>query len=195
MRTNLEKKAFWLSYFTVAYNLLEGLVSVLIGSAAGSIALVSFGLDSFIESFSGMIMIWRFTKGHRVEDRALKLVGYSFLILGIYIGYEALKKIILKEIAQPTFWGIIIAFISIAVMIFCYMAKRRVGESLKSQSLIADAKQALACIAMSVSLLLGSTLYYLLNIWWIDPVAAIIIALLLLKEGYSCLMGEARHNH
>lgn len=106
-----ERRALWLSWFTVVYNILEGLVSVLIGSTSGSIALVGFGLDSFIESLSGMIMIWRFSKGHEAEKRALKMVGWGFLILGTYVGYEATKKIILREVSQPTFWGIIIASI------------------------------------------------------------------------------------
>mgnify|MGYP001581027542 CR=1 FL=1 len=187
-----ERKALWLSWFTVVYNILEGLVSVLIGSTAGSIALVGFGLDSFIESISGMIMIWRFSKGRQAERRALKLVGWSFLTLGIYVGYEAISKIVAQEIARPTIWGIAIASISIAVMIFCYTAKRKIGESLKSASLIADAKQALACIAMSVSLLIGSTIYYFFNIWWIDSAVAVLIALLSLKEGVGILRGDGR---
>jgi len=116
---SLHKKALYLSIFTVAYNFLEGIVSIAAGAAAGSIALIGFGLDSFVESLSGGVMIWRFggrgelskEEEERREARALKLVGYTFFVLGAYVAYECLKKLILREPSEPSIIGIIIAVV------------------------------------------------------------------------------------
>ena len=99
MNSRLHKKALWLSYFTVGYNILEGILSILAGSLAGSIALIGFGLDSFVESLSGSVMIWRFRKSGKIseeeeekaEGTATRLIGYSFFILGAYVLYESAK--------------------------------------------------------------------------------------------------------
>lgn len=132
-------------------------------------------------------MIWRFTKGNQVEQKALKFIGYTFFMLSILIGAEAIEKLFLKELPQTTIWGIVIALVSIAIMIFCYLAKRKISANLQSLSLLADAKQALACIAMSCALLISSLIYYWWKVWWIDPTAAILIALLLTKEGIGII--------
>ncbi len=188
---NLHKKALFLSYFTVAYNVLEGLCAVVFGVVAGSIALIGFGIDSFVESLSGSIMIWRFRKHEnlskedeeRIEKKAIKLVGYSFFVLGAYVLFESVKKLYLQEHPEQSLAGIIIALLSLLIMPVLFYLKYQTGKALNSKGLVADSKQTLACVMMSVALLLGLGLNYLYGIWWLDPIVGIVIAVLLFKEG------------
>ncbi len=192
MELKLRNKAVLLSYFTVGYNLIEGIVSVIFGASAGSFALLGFGLDSFIESFSGGVMIWRFSsrrelshiEEERIEERAIKLVAYAFFILGAYIFYGSLKNLYLHEQPEHSLPGILIAIASLIVMPVLFWLKHKTGKSIKSKSLIADSKQTLGCVSLSAVLLIGLGLNYHWGLWWADPVASIIIALLLLREGY-----------
>jgi divalent metal cation (Fe/Co/Zn/Cd) transporter len=196
IKTTSYKKALYLSYFTVGYNVLEGLVSVLVGFMSGSIALVGFGLD--VESFSGGVMVWRFRKAGLLSDKeherrevvAIKFVAYSFFLFGSYVLYESVKKLYLVEIPNPSLLGIIIAIVSIIVMPILYYQKNKVGKSLGSSSLIADSKQTLACMFLSIVLLAGLGLNYLYSIWWADPIAGLFIVAFLFKEGYSALKEE-----
>ncbi|MCX8125288.1 MAG: cation transporter [Spirochaetes bacterium] len=195
---DLHKKALYLSYFTVSYNIIEGLISVVAGAFAGSIALVGFGLDSFVESLSGMIMIWRFKKHgvvsqeeeEKVEKRALKLVGLTFFVLAAYILYESVTKLYFSEIPDTSIVGIIIAVLSIVIMPVLYARKVTVGNALQSKSLLSDAKETLACAFLSVALLLGLGLNYLWGLWQADPIVGILVALYLLKEGREIVSGE-----
>jgi cation diffusion facilitator family transporter len=196
---DLNKKALILSYFTVGYNIIEGIVSIIAGIlASGSIALIGFGLDSFIESLSGGIMIWRFRKHGKVseeeeekaEKRAIKLVALTFFILGAYVLYESVKKLWLREIPEPSLFGIIIAIVSIIVMPFLFYAKYETGKNLNSKSLIADSKETLACTFLSIILLIGLGLNYIFKLWQADPIAGFVIVIFLLKEGYETLNGE-----
>lgn len=192
------KKALYLSIFTVAYNFLEGIVSIAAGAAAGSIALIGFGLDSFVESLSGGVMIWRFggrselskEEEERREARALKLVGYTFFVLGAYVAYECLKKLILREPSEPSIIGIIIAVVSLIVMPVVFYMKYKLGKSVGSRGLVADSKQTLACCYLSLSLLAGLGLNYLYGIWWADPAAGLVIVAFLFKEGLEAVRGE-----
>lgn len=186
----LNRKALWLSYFTVIYNILEGIVSVVAGAASGSIALVGFGLDSFLESISGSIMIWRFTgSGHsqehdeRKELTAIRLVAVSFFIFGAYVLFESVRKIYMLQIPDPSLVGIIIALVSIIVMPVLYILKRDTGKSVGSLSLVADSRQTLACVFLSFALLFGLLLNYMFGLWWADPAIGILIAFFLFKEG------------
>ena len=198
IKTTSYKKALYLSYFTVGYNVLEGLVSVLAGIVSGSIALVGFGLDSFVESFSGGVMVWRFRKAGLLSDKeherrevvAIKFVAYSFFLFGSYVLYESVKTLYLVEIPNPSLLGIIIAIISIIVMPTLYYQKNKVAKSLGSSSLVADSKQTLACMFLSIVLLAGLGLNYLYSIWWADPIVGLFIGAFLFKEGYSTLKEE-----
>lgn len=195
---SLHKKALYISIFTVAYNFLEGIVSIAAGAAAGSIALIGFGLDSFVESLSGGVMIWRFggrgelskEEEERREARALKLVGYTFFVLGAYVAYECLKKLIFREPSEPSLIGIIIAAVSLVVMPALFYMKYRLGKSVGSRGLVADSKQTLACCYLSLSLLAGLGLNYLYGIWWADPAAGLVIVAFLFKEGLDAVRGE-----
>ncbi len=185
--------ALHLSYFTVAYNFLEGLLSILAGILAGSIALVGFGLDSFIESLSGSVMIWRFYESRNFSDQehdrrekiAIKLVSYSFFVFGAYVLLESVKKLYLSDAPDPSMFGIIIALVSIIVMPILYHQKQKVGKTIASSSLLVDSKQTLACVFLSVALLIGLLLNYLFDIWWADPVVGLFLVIFLFKEGYN----------
>ncbi len=195
----LHRRALFLSYFTVGYNFLEGIVSILAGLLSGSIALVGFGLDSFVESLSGGIMIWRFSKHGtvseeeeaKVEAKATRLVAVAFFVLGAYVLYESSKKLYFRDIPEPSILGIIIAIISIIVMPVLFYMKYKTGKEIGSRSLVGDSKQTLACVFLSVALLLGLGLNYVYGIWWADPLVGFIIVVFLLREGYSTLK-EAR---
>ena len=198
MDSRLHKKALLLSYFTVGYNLVEGIVSIFAGLLAGSIALVGFGLDSFVESLSGSVMIWRFRKQgkiskeeeERVEKKAIRLVAYTFFLLGAYVLYESVKKIYFHEIPDPSLFGIIIAIVSIIVMPVLFYMKYRTGESINSRSLVADSKQTLACVFLSVALLIGLGLNYLYGLWQADSAVGFVVVAYLIKEGYATLKEE-----
>jgi len=191
---NLHGRALLLSYFTVGYNVLEGIASIAAGALAGSIALVGFGMDSFIESISGGVMIWRFSQRglteseeQKVEAKAVKLVGWSFFILAAYIVFEAAKKLVEREVPQPSLFGIIVATASLIIMPVLFIAKRRTGRKLGSHSLVADSKQTLACTFMSAALLLGLLANRLFGLWQADPVVGGFIGIWLVREGIETL--------
>ena len=190
-QTHLNERALRLSYFTVGYNILEGVASLVAGALAGSVALVGFGLDSVVESLSGSVMIWRFRphgtlSPHEVEQReqrAIKLVGYTFFVLGAYILYEAGRTLYLAEAPDPSLIGIVITSLSLVVMPVLFYAKHRTGQRLQSHSLVADAKQTLACVLLSAAVLIGLLFNATLGLWQIDPLIGLLIAVFLFKEG------------
>jgi cation diffusion facilitator family transporter len=197
-QTSPQQKALRLSYLTVGYNICEGALSLFAGSLAGSIALVGFGLDSFVESLSGGIMIWRFRRHadlspeeeERREKLAIKMVGWTFFGLAAYVLYESLEKLIFQEAPAPSLLGIIIAVVSLILMPLLFFLKLRVSLDTGSMSLKADAKQNLACAFLSLALLVGLGLNYVAGIWQADPVIGLIIAAVLGREGYETLKEE-----
>jgi len=195
---SLHYKALRLSYFTVGYNIIECIVSIIAGFIAGSTALLGFGSDSLVESLSGTIMIWRFRKHgtiskekeDEIEKKAAFFVGITFFIFGIYILFESIRKLIVIEKPEPSIVGIIIAIASIIVMPILFYVKYKTGKSIGSKSLIADSKQTLACVFMSVSLLIGLSLNYLWGFWQADPIVGLIIVAFLFKEGYEIIFRD-----
>lgn len=192
LHSEAERRAFRLSLFTVGYNMAEGVASVLAGGAAGSVALVGFGLDSFVESLSGGIMIWRFRgpggqQAEARERRAVRGVGWTFFILGAWVLFDAARKLWLRERPQASVAGMVITLLSLVVMPLLYAAKRRTAQRLGSRSLAADARQTLACMGMSAGVLLGLVLNAAAGVWQADGVVGIIIALLLFREGREAL--------
>ncbi len=193
--TTLYRKALLLEYFTVGYNVLEGVLSVLAGSLSGSIALVGFGLDSAIESASGIILIHRLSvagsvspeQEERVEKRAVFLVGISFFILGAYVFFEAARKLYLHEHPEPSLFGIAIAAASAVIMPLLSHSKSSIAGKMKSRSLEADSRQTFICSLLSVALLMGLGLNYLWGLWWADPVSALVIVAFIVREGFEAL--------
>jgi divalent metal cation (Fe/Co/Zn/Cd) transporter len=196
--TTLHRKALHLSYFTIGYNILECILAMVAGSLAGSIALVGFGLDSLVESLSGGVMVWRFARRDQIspeaeahlERRAIRIVGYTFFILGAYVLYESLKKLIWQEIPAPSLLGIGIAVASLIVMPVLFFLKYQTGKSMGSASLMADSKQTLACGLLSLALLIGLGLNYWLGIWQADPLIGLVIGVVLGREGYHTFKEE-----
>ena len=199
-RAALLTRGLRLEYLTVGWNVVEGLVAVGAGLAAGSIALIGFGVDSFVETISGAVLIWRLSaeaRGNldeeaveRVEGRAERLVGVAFLILAAYVGYEAVRSLLNNEEPAVSPVGIALTALSIAVMLWLARAKRQTGIDLGSRALIADAQQTYACWYLSVVTLAGLGLNAAFGWWWADPVAALGIVVLLVREGIEALRGE-----
>lgn len=199
MKKQYHQQALKLSFFTVGYNIIEGVSAFIFGALTSSTALVAFALDSFIESISASTMIWRFRK-HRTdaeeeatEKRAYKIVGYSFLILGAYVLYESLSKLLQKEEPERSLFGVIVATASLIIMPILFKAKYRLGKQIASKSLVADSRQTLVCVMLSAILLVGTGLNYFFGIWWTDPAAAILIAIFLLRESFEMRKGHAHH--
>ena len=185
-----------LEYVTVGYNSIEGIIAVGSGVVAGSIALVGFGFDSFIECISGLALLWRLygdaeeTRRERLERRALRIVGASFMVLAAYVGYDAITSLIRHEPPDESRVGIALAAVSLVVMPLLVRAKRRVAQSIGSAALAADAAQTQVCTYLSAILLGGLLLNATLGWWWADPVAALVMLPIIIKEGLEALRGE-----
>jgi divalent metal cation (Fe/Co/Zn/Cd) transporter len=180
-----------LAYFTVTWNLLEGVVSLISGFLAGSISLVGFGFDSFIEVASGLTVLWRMNVDHDLEDRkrnddlAVRLIGYSFLALAAWLIFESTSSFIDEKPPDRTIAGIVIAALSMIMMPILSRAKRKVASQLGSGAMNADAKQTDFCAYLSVIVLASVLLNFFLGWWWADPVAGAIMAVIIGKEGIS----------
>jgi divalent metal cation (Fe/Co/Zn/Cd) transporter len=185
-----------LEYFTIAWNSLEGLVAVVAGALAGSISLVGFGIDSFIEVTSGGVLLWRMSvdadvrKRERNEKLSLRIVGVCFLALAAYVGYESICDLAGRKAPEHSIPGIVLACVSLVVMPLLSRAKKKVGNELGSAAMHADAKQTDFCVYLSAILLLGLVLNAALGWWWADPVSALIMVPLIAKEGVEAMNGE-----
>ncbi len=183
----LRRRAIGLEYFTVGWNAIEALVALVAGIVASSIALIGFGLDSVIETVSGLTLLWRF-KQRRLEERdaesrAVKVVGLTFFALAGYVFYEAGVDLWFRRAPQFSLPGSILTAVSLVVMPVLGMAKRRVAAALESRALAADAMETLMCSYLSATVLVGLVLNGWRGWWWADPVAALAIAALMVREG------------
>lgn len=181
---------------TVGWNAVEALVAVGSGVAAGSVALMGFGIDSFLETFSGAVLLWRLHSEHRgaeaevVERRALKLVGLSFSLLALYILFDALKSLVLRQRPEHSIPGICIAVLALVVMPWLARRKQMAAGKLNSKALHADSVQSSLCAYLSAILLAGLALNAALGWWWADPAAALIMVPIIGREGWQALQGE-----
>ena len=195
-RQRLAQRGRRLEFFTIAWNSIEGLVAVAAGMFAGSVSLVGFGVDSFIEVASGSAVLWRMSMDadiHRretVERRSLRIVGACFLALAVYVAYQAVRDLIVQEAAAQSVPGILLAGISLVVMPLLSRAKRRVATAMKSRAMHADAKQTEFCTYLSSILLVGLLLNMWWGWWWADPVAALVMVPIIAKEGVDGLRGD-----
>jgi divalent metal cation (Fe/Co/Zn/Cd) transporter len=189
-RAGVTRRGRNLEYLTIGWNSIEAVAAIGAGLLAGSIALVGFGFDSVIESLSGAIVLWRLFAGEVREKLALRLVGGSFLILAAYVGFDAIKSLILKEPPEATYLGIGIAALSLVVMPVLARAKRKVAASLNSRAMLADSRQTDICAYLSAILLGGLGLNALFGFWWADPVAALVMLPIIIKEGIGAFRGE-----
>lgn len=193
-KADLIKRGRHLEYLTVVWNLLEAAWAIGAGLWAGSIALVGFGVDSLIETSSGVILLWRLHDGGRGEARektALRLVGWSFLALAAYVAYDAVHALVFREPPEESLAGIVLAALSLAVMPLLARAKRRVAAGLQSRAMHADSRQTDICAYLSAILLGGLGLNALLGWWWADPVAALVMVPIIFREGWAAVRGQA----
>lgn len=195
-RTSAIRRGVHLEYFTIAYNSLEGLIAIAAGFVAGSIALVGFGFDSVIEVTSGAALLWRLHADadeawrEHVELITLRIVGVCFLVLTLYVGYEAVSSLVYGEPSERSVPGILLAVASLIVMPLLARAKRGVARDIDSGAMLADAKQTEFCTYLSAILLGGLLLNALLGWWWADPVAALGMVPIIAKEGMESLRGD-----
>lgn len=198
-RASARARALRLEHLTVGYNIVEGLIAVIAATAAGSVALLGFGVDSFIESLSGAILIWRLRAESRsstsaaiqaLDRKAERWVGVSFFVLAAYIAWEAAASLVEGRRPEITWIGIGLTVISVAIMWWLGAAKRRAARELGSRALEADAFQTTVCWWLSLITLGGVGLNAALGWWWADPVSALGMSALLLREGREAWSGR-----
>jgi divalent metal cation (Fe/Co/Zn/Cd) transporter len=187
----LYRRGLLLEYLTVGYNVVEAVAAIVFGGLAGSIALIGFGLDSIVESLSGLVLIWRLrqhgslseAEEEKRERKAIRFVAVTFFVLGIYVAVESVRQLAGGVTPEPSLAGVIIAAVSLVLMPALAWQKHRTGKRIGSRALVADSKETLACGLLSLALLLGLGANYLFGFWQADPIAALVIAVFLFREG------------
>lgn len=198
-RQQLVRFGLFLSVFTVAWNVLEGLIAILFSYFSGSVALFGFGVDSFIESTSGAIIGWRFyyelrnrQQGEieKAENLAAKLAGSLLLILALYLLIDSGRRLLgFGREPEPSIVGIILTAISLLIMPILARAKLKAAKRLASKALRADAYETIACAWLSATTLAGLLLNAIFGWWWADPVAALVLVPLIAREGLEGFRG------
>ena len=195
-REALMRRARLLAWGGNAWHVVEFAIALGAGLAAGSIALIGFGLDSLIEVAAGTVIVWLFT-GRRVDDReraerrAQQLIAVSFFLLAAYIAVEAGRDLIGGDHPQTSWVGIGLAAVTAPTMPLLARAKRRIGHQLGSSATVSEGAQNMVCAYLSVALLIGLSANALLSWWWADPLAALVIAVVAAREGVQSWRGDA----
>ncbi|MCO5319117.1 MAG: cation transporter [Microthrixaceae bacterium] len=183
--------ALALAWTTIAWNSIEAVVAIASGRAADSIALIGFGLNSIVEVGSAVVVVWQFSGADQErEERALRLISLSFFGFAAYVGGRALWDLTSRTEPSESTVGIALAVASIVVMPLLAAAKRRLGRHMGSRTVVADSSQTLLCSYLSVVLLVGLLANATLGWWWADPLAALVIAGLAVREGRSAWRGD-----
>jgi divalent metal cation (Fe/Co/Zn/Cd) transporter len=196
-QTALVRRGLLLSYGTLVYNCLEGIIALLAGLAAGSIALVGFGADSLIEVTASLTAIWRLRsdadpdRRGRSERISLRVIGVLFLALAAFVAADALESLVSREIPNSSVVGLVVAVASLVVMPLLANAKRKVAVAMGSGALAAESRQTMLCTYLSAILLGGLILNAALGWWWADPVAALVMAPIIAREGIDAIRGRA----
>jgi divalent metal cation (Fe/Co/Zn/Cd) transporter len=193
----LLNRALGLAYFTVVWNVVEGIVAIGAAVASGSDALLGFGLDSGVESLSALVLIWRLQvervdpeRAETVEHRALRLIGITFFALAAFVTYESVTTLTEQEHPETSWVGIVITALSLVVMPVLAKRKEIVGEQMSSRAVLADAAETWACVYLSAVVLAGLALNALFGWWWADPIAALGVVGFLVKEGREAFEGD-----
>lgn len=192
-RLDWRRRAKRLAFFTVAYNLIEGLVSVLFGLREESVALAGFGADSFIEVGSAFVVLWRLRAAvdEDREPRALRVIGLLFLLLALLTALGSGWQLWRRSPPTTTIPGVLISLASLSFMFWLWRAKLAAGKALGSPAILGDAACSLACIKLSLVLLAGSLAYALFPaLWWADSAAALLLSALIAREGREMLSGD-----
>ncbi len=192
-RAQLERRVRWIVAVTIAYNVVEAVVAITAGRIASSAALVGFGLDSTVEVLSAAAVAWQFAAPdpHRRERTTMRLIALSFFGLALFVGVDAVRSLIGAADPDHSTVGIVLASVSLAVMPFLSWFERRTGRELGSASAVADSKQTLLCTYLSAVLLVGLVLNSSLGWTLADPLAALVIAAVAVKEGLEAWRGDA----
>ena len=196
-REALVRRSVQLNVATLAYNSLEGVVALVAGALAGSIALTGFGLDSMIEVAASLTALWRLRadfelrRRERAERVSLRVIGALFLALAAYVAGEAAWALYRHEAPSESILGIVIAALSIIVMPLLARAKRRLALELRSGALAAESKQTSLCAYLSVILLGGLVLNATIGWWWADPIAGLAMVPIIAREGIDGFRGQS----
>ncbi|MDQ3610002.1 MAG: cation transporter [Actinomycetota bacterium] len=199
-RSALVRRGRALAWLTIGWNSLEGLVAIASGIAAGSIALIGFGVDSYVEVLAGGTVLWRLAKerhGHAVseaaERRATRIIAATFLLLAAGVGLESVRKLLTGAQADESVVGIALAIVSLVVMPLLARAKRKVGQRMGSRALQADATETVLCVWLSAILLAGLGLNALFGWWWADPLAGLGVVYVAGREGVEHWQADELH--
>lgn len=196
-RAGLVRRGLRLGYFTVVYNSFEAIIALGAGVLAGSVALVGFGADSLIEVTAGVTALWRLGRDvdplrrEHAERLTLRIVGFCFLALAVYVTWDSLKAVLGHEAPEESVTGIGLAAVSLVVMPLLARAKRKVALAMRSGALVAEAKQTALCTWLSAILLGGLVLNALFGWWWADPVAALAMVPIIAREGWEGIRGRS----
>ncbi len=188
----LQRRVRWLVRATIAYNLIEAAVALIAGTRASSAALIGFGLDSLVEVGSAAAVAWQFAAPdpETRERTALRLIAVSFFALAAYVAVDSVRALLGSGEARPSTVGIALAAVSLVIMPVLSTLQRRTGRELGSSSVVSDSKQTLLCTYLSAVLLGGLLLNSLLGWSWADPVAALVIAGVAVREGLEAWRGD-----
>jgi divalent metal cation (Fe/Co/Zn/Cd) transporter len=190
----LARRVKLLSWLSLAWMTVEGAVAVVAGIAAGSIALIGFGLDSAIEGFASVIIIWRFSGqrvfSHAAEDRAQKLVALQFFLLAPYVGFESIKTLLAGDHPDVSWVGIGLSIGSVVFMPMLGIAKQRLADQLGSAATAGEGRQNMLCAYLAGALLVGLLGNAVAGAWWLDPAVGLLIAAVAVKEGVEAWRGE-----
>ncbi len=188
------KRARRLSWLSLAWMSTEGILGVATGVMAGSIALTAFGIQSFIEGLASLVIVWLFTGARlgstNAEGRAQKLVAIQFFLLVPFVGYEAISKLVTEEHADTSLLGIALVTTSLIGMPLLGVAKRRLADKLGSAATRGEGTQNLLCAYLAGAVLLGLLGNTVFGWWWLDPIAALVIAAVSIREGRESWRGE-----
>jgi divalent metal cation (Fe/Co/Zn/Cd) transporter len=193
-RELLQRRIRWFVTATITYNVIEAIIAISEGARVSSGALIGFGLDSVIEVSSAAAVAWQFAGSdpERREKVALRIIAFSFFALAAYVGIDSLQSLFgLGDEARHSSIGIALAAVSLLIMPLLSWAERRAGRELGSLSAVADSKQTLLCTYLSAVLLVGLVLNSLLGWSWADPIAALVIAAIAVREGINAWKGDA----
>ena len=188
------KRARFLSWLSLVWMSLEGGIAIAAGILASSIALIGFGIDSAIEGVASVVIIWRFTGArtlsHAAEERAQKLVALQFFVLAPYVAYEAIQHLASAEHPEVSVLGMVLTASSMIGMPLLGIAKQRVARTLGSQATHGEGSQNLLCAYLAGAVFLGLAGNALFGAWWLDPIAALFIAAVAVREGVETWRGE-----
>jgi divalent metal cation (Fe/Co/Zn/Cd) transporter len=194
-RQRLIRRAKVLAWLGLGWHGIEATVAIGAGAVAGSIALIGFGADSVVEAVAGLVLLWRFTASRSAsedaERRAQKLIGASFYAIAAFVGVEAVRALIGGDHAEASYVGIALSVATLATMPPLAAAKARVGDQLGSSATKSEGRQNLLCAYLSAALLVGLGTNALFGWWWADPVTAIVISAVAVREGREAWRGES----